>query len=81
MSIIDSAKEWLFSIALKKGVVSLAKLIVSYCVAHGINIVATIGGMPIDTTSEAVITALINSGLTMLRNWLKIKWPTKFGWL
>lgn len=81
MSIIDSAKEWLFGTAIKKGVVSAAKLVVSYAVAHGIKLSFAIGGVVIDTTSEAAMVLAINSGLAVLRNWLKFKWPKTFGWM
>lgn len=81
MSITDSVKAWVFGIALKKGVVSAAKVIVSYAIAHGIKLSVMVGGVVIDTTSEAAMTVAINSGLTMLRNWLKIKWPSKFSFL
>lgn len=81
MSIIDSAKEWIFNIALKKAIVSASKLIVAFAVSHGIKIVCSLGSVVINTTDEAAMIVAINSGLTMLRNWLKIKYPTKFGWL
>lgn len=81
MSIIDSAKVWLFGIALKKGIVSAAKLIVAYAMAHGINISFSAYGVTIDTTSEAAMTVALNSVLTMVKNWLKLKYPGKFGWL
>ena len=78
---VDKAKEWLFTVALKKAVVSAAKVLVAWCIAHGVNIVATIGGMSIDTTSEAAMTVVINSLLTMVRNWAKVKFPKYCAWM
>lgn len=82
MALLDPVKKFLFGIALKKGVVSAAKLMVSYAIAHGIKLSVTLpNGIAIDTTSEAGMVIAINSGLTVLCNWLKQKWPEKFGWL
>lgn len=80
MSIIDPIKAWVFGIALKKAVASAAKLVVSYCMAKGVSVVSVIAGIPIDTTDVMVMTAAINSGLKMLFNWMKVKWP-KLSWL
>ena len=70
-------KEWIFKIAIGKGIKSATKLIVSYCATKGIIFVGTFFGMVIDTgnasTIEAALTLAVNSGLTILRNWLKHK--------
>lgn len=86
MSIIskieDKAKVWLIDVALKKGVVSLVKAIFAYCVAHSINVSIAIPGIgTLDTNSELALAAFINSALTVLRNYIKTKFPAKFGWL
>jgi len=81
MDVLAPVKKWLIGKALKKGVVSLAKLIVSYALAHGITVSADINGFSVNTSSEAAMVAVINSALAVLKNWLKIKWPEKFGWL
>ena len=81
MNMIDNVKEWLWSIALKKGVVSAAKLIVAWALAKGIAFSGTIAGITIDLSSVAAMTVAINSGLTVLRNFLKVKFPKAFGWL
>ena len=81
MDVLAPVKKWLVGRALKKAVVSLAKLVVSWAMAHGVAVSATVNGLAIDTSNEAVMTAVINSGLTILRNWLKTKWPEKFDWL
>ena len=81
MNIIDTAKGWLFSIALKKGVVSAAKLLVAWAIAHGIKFAVVVNGVSIDLQNEAVMIVAINSGLTILRNFLKVKYPKIFGWM
>jgi len=81
MSIIDPVKKWLYGIAIKKAVLSAAKLIVSYAIAHGIRINVAIGGVAIDSTSEAAMVVALNSSLTFVRNWAKVKWPKQLGWL
>ncbi len=81
MSIIDPVKKWIVGIGLKKGVVSAAKLIVSYAIAHGLKASFIIGGIGIDITDEAAMVVAINSGLAVLKNWLKVKWPEKFWFL
>jgi len=85
MSIIDNAKEavkkFILKIALKKGVVSAAKLIVSYAISHGIKLNFPLGGVEIDLQNQAVMIVAINSGLSVARNWAKTKWPDRFGWL
>ena len=81
MSIVDNVKGWLFSIAIKKGVVSAAKLLVSYAISHGIKLVVVVHGVNIDLQSEAAMIIAINSVLTMFRNYLKVKYPKPFGWL
>jgi len=83
MGIEDKVKGWIFGIALKKGIKSATKLIVSYCATKGIIFVGTIFGVVIDTGSaasiEAALTLGINSLLTIVRNWAKVKF--NIGWL
>lgn len=81
MDVLAPMKKWVFNIALKKGIVSAAKLIVSYAMAHGIVVSATVNGIAIDTSSQGVMVIAINSVLGMVKNFLKMKWPEKFGWL
>ena len=80
-AISDTVKSWVLNIALKKAVVSAAKLVVSWAISHGVTMAFSIGGVVIDTTNEGAMTIAINSGLTVVRNYLKTKWPAKFGWL
>lgn len=81
MGLVDNVKEWLWQVALKKGVISAAKLIVSFAISHGIKLVVAIKGINIDLGNEAVMIIAINSGLTILRNYLKVKFPKIFGWM
>lgn len=79
MTIIEDiegkVKEWIFNIAIKKAVVSLAKALVAYFMANGIQFAGTIGGLAIDTNSVLAMTLVINSILTVIRNYVKIKFP------
>lgn len=75
MDLLAPVKAWVLGIALKKGVLSAAKLIVSYALAHGIKLVAVVGGIAIDTTNEAAMVVAINSVLKVFFNWLKIRFP------
>jgi hypothetical protein len=81
MSIVTTAEEWLFGVALQKAVVSAAKLIVSYCVAHGIMVAFQIGNTAIDTGNQAGLVIALNSGLKVLTNFLKVKYPATFDFL
>ena len=81
MSILDPVKKWIFGIGLKKGAMSLAKLIVSFAASKGIAFAGTFGGIQVDTSDVLIMTAAINSALAVVRNWVKIKWPDKFGFL
>lgn len=72
-------QEWLFGIAMKKGVVSLVKLIVSWLCAGGVVTILEGAGVKIDEAQLTLaLTAGINTGLAMVRNWLKVKYGVKF---
>lgn len=81
MSITDTVKGWIFGIALKKAVVSAAKLIVAWAIGHSITLNIPINGVQIDLQSEGAMIIAINSVLTILRNYLKTKFPKQCGWL
>lgn len=81
MSILDPVKTWIVSIALKKSVLSAAKLIVSYASAKGIAFVGIVGGISIDLSDVLIMTTAINSALKFLFNMLKIKWPKVWSFL
>lgn len=78
--ITDKIKEWLLNVTLKKGIKSLIKLIVSWLTAGVVaGWLATLGITVDPIQLQVGLTAAINSGLEMLRNWLKQKFG--IGWL
>lgn len=77
----NAVKRWIITKGIKKGIVALAKLIVSFATAKGIGLVFTYNGVSVDVKDVAVMTAVLNSGYEVLRNWLKFHWPKTFGWL
>ena len=85
MSIIEkienSTKEWLLRVAIKKAIIRMAQLIVSYAVSKGIIIKFVIDGIQIDTTDVNVMTTALFGIFEIIRNWLKIKYPKYFNWL
>lgn len=81
MSILDPVKTWIFGIALKKAIMSAAKLIVSYAAAKGIAFAGVIGGISIDLSDVLIMTTAINSALKFLFNMLKTKWPKVWAFL
>ena len=72
----NKTKEWLFTIALKKAITRIAQLIISYFSAKGITIVYNKN--PIDVNT---LTTLLMGLFEIIRNYLKTKFPNKFGWL
>jgi uncharacterized membrane protein len=80
MSIINDVenkvKEWIFTIAIKKAIVRIAQLIISYLTARGITIVYN--GVPIDVNT---LTTILLGVFEIIRNFLKTKFPKYFGWL
>jgi len=72
-------QEWIAGIAIKKGVTSAVKLIVS--IVCGAAVAGQLEGMGVKIDQAQLTTGLtvvINSGLTILRNFLKIKYGVKF---
>jgi len=78
---MDKIKSWVLGLVMSKGVKSAAKLLVSFAVAHGIKLTATIAGIAINTTDEAAMVVAINSALKQLFAWIKGKYQGKFDWL
>jgi len=72
----EGIKKWLFTIALKKAIVRIAQLIISYLTAKGITIVYN--GAPIDVNT---LTTILLGVIEIIRNFLKTKFPKYFGWL
>lgn len=84
-------KDWLWTMALRKGVTMGAKTLAAWLIAHNYadlaaHILAAGGvalGVPIvadPALIEAALTAVGASALTMARNWLKLKtsWGARF---
>jgi hypothetical protein len=80
MSIINKVEEgikkWLITVAIKKAVVRIAQLIISYFTAKGITIVYN--GAPLDVNT---LTTILMGLFEIIRNFLKTKFPKYFGWL
>lgn len=72
-------QEWVAGIALKKGIGSAVKLVVSMVTAASIAGPLEQMGVKIDQAQlTAGLTILINSGLKIAQNYAKIKWGWKF---
>lgn len=68
-------KKWLFSVVLKRTVVSLAKAVASFAVTHGISLVANYKGYTINLQNQAAIAALLIAGIKPLEHWAAAKFP------
>ena len=80
MSIIDTAKEWLFGIAIKKGVKRAIQALISIAVAKGVPLILSNFGVQVDPAKfEIELTTATFAGLEVLRNWLKVK--LKISWI
>jgi hypothetical protein len=78
--IVDKVQEWLWTIALKKGVSFAVKAIIG--IITGIKaapILAQMGVTVDPVTLEAGLATLIGAGLTFVQNWAKVKF--KISWL
>ena len=73
--------EFSYRLMAKKGVMYAAKFASGWLIAHGIAVSVSIYGFTVDTANETSLTALFSSLLAMGCNWLKVKYPDKFGWL
>lgn len=72
-------QEWIAGVAIKKGVGSAVKLIVSMVTAAAIAGPLEQMGVKIDQVQlTAGLTILINSGLRIAQNYLKVKYGWKF---
>lgn len=77
MDLLKPIKDWVWSIAVKKGIKSLVKLVVAFFTAGAIAPILGQLGITVDQNAlQLGLTALINSGLEVLRNYVK----TKLGW-
>lgn len=79
MGIVDTVKEWVFSIALKKGVQKAVQTLVALLTAKVS--VDTLASMGVTVDSDKLLvggTALAMGGLEVLRNFLKVKFGMKW---
>lgn len=85
MDIISSVEkritDWVFSIALKKAITRIAQFIVSFFATKGITIVVNGQGINFDSSNETAIASALLGVSEIVRNYLKTKYPAKFGWL
>ena len=78
MALIDKVKSWILGVALKKSIKRMAYIIAAWFTAKG----AVLAGSGAQVTIDPDKLAVAIYGLwEMGRNWLKIKYPEKFGWL
>lgn len=76
---IEAVKTWLWQIALKKGVISLVKVIVAFIASVKVKPILTQIGITVDEVAlTGALTAIITSGLTFVLNWLKVKLNIKW---
>jgi hypothetical protein len=75
---IEMAKDWLIGIALKKVMVRVVALIVSYVTAKAAVVAGTGLNVAVDPDK---LTVAIYGGFEFVRNWAKMKFPKVFGWL
>ena len=74
--------DWVEGFVIRKGVVSLVKLVISWLFAGGVVKVLESYGVKVDeATLTLELTAGINTLLAMLKNWLIKTNPKVFGWL
>lgn len=78
--VVPPAVEYSFLVTVKKGIVHVS----TYAVSLGASWLAAKGFTLTPEQQSILVLALtgaIGTGLTMFRNWLKVKWPEKFGWM
>lgn len=80
MGLEQKVQEFVLNIALKKGIKSLAKLLISFLTSVAVvNFLASMG-ITFDLDQNALtggLTLLVNSGLEVVRNYAKIKFGAK----
>ena len=73
--IVEKVDKWILSIAVKKAVYFLVKMVIGFIGSVKIAPVLTQLGVSVDpATLTTGLTALIGSGLTMIQNWIKVKY-------
>jgi hypothetical protein len=76
---VDEVKEWLLKIALKKSGLFASKAIVG--IVTGVKVAPILAqlGVTVDpVTMAGGIATLLGAGLTILQNWVKIKYGVKW---
>ena len=80
MGIEEKVQEWVLSIAIKKGLKSLVKLVISFLGSVAVVKFLESLGITFQVDQAALtggLTLLVNSGLEILRNYLKVKFGAK----
>ena len=78
--IVEKVEEWILGIALKKAAYSAVKVVAAFIASVKVAPVMAQLGVTVDpVTMEGGLTALLTSGMTMLQNWLKVKY--NLSWL
>lgn len=77
MGILETAEGWLFGVAIRKGVVALSKLAISYASAVAVQAVLVKYGVTVDPTKlEAELTAGMLVAVEGAHDYLKLKFPS-----
>ena len=77
--IVDKVGEWLWSIAIKKGVSFAVKAIIG--IVTGVKVAPILASLGISVDPVVLaggLATLLGAGLAILQNWLKIKFGLKF---
>jgi hypothetical protein len=78
--IVEKVEGWLWQIAVKKGIASLVKVAIAFVTSVKLDPILKQLGVTVDpVTLTGGVTAFITAGLTMLQNWLKVKF--NLSWL
>lgn len=71
MLMLDSVRQWLWSVALRKALLRAAQAAASWAVAQQ-------AGVSVDPDKLA---AVVFAGSEFARNWVKHRWPRLLSWL
>lgn len=79
MGVVDSVKDWVFGIAVKKAIKRLVQLLVAFAVGKGVPAILANYGIAVDTAKlETELIVAAYAGIEILRNWLKVKVGVKW---
>lgn len=77
--IVEKVEQWLWQIAVKKGIYTGVKVLIGFITSVKIDAILKQTGVTIDpTVMEGGLTTLLTSLLTILQNWLKVKFGLKW---